>query len=140
MQSSAMNSLKVRLKTSSHSRALSRRGLGGTVPVSGRRSATVDNGEAAHLGLRLAFAAAAGEQAHRRADPAGYDEPRPERAGGDHGQPRAELARDVGHLADARTELVDGAGQPLALLLDVAPDLAGCAAVTRCHRSSEPRS
>src|SRR5712691_5328892 len=133
MQSSARNCWNVRLKTATHSRAESFCGPDGGLPVSGRvRSATVDKLEAAHAGLRLAFAAPAGAQAHRGADAAGEHETGAERAGGDERELRPELPRHVGRLAEPFAQRLDRTREPLALGLDVAPDLLRSSSV-RAH-------
>src|SRR5919201_5127373 len=133
MQSSAMNWPNARLRTSTHSRRLSRRGLAGTRPVIVERvcgSDAVDNGEGPHARLRRALPAPAHEQPHRRPDPAGKHEPGSERAGRDERQLAAQLAGDVRHLADASAQLIDRTGQLLALRLDVTADLLRRASVT----------
>src|SRR4051794_24214497 len=140
MQSSSMNCFAVRLKTSRHSPKPSFRGLRGVAPARAVSVVAVDKGERAELRLRRPFPAAAREQPHRRADSAGEEETRPERAGGDDRQLRPELGADVGDLRDAAAELLDRVGQLLALGLDVAANLGRRASVTRCHCSSKPPS
>src|SRR5438067_9143381 len=104
MQSSSMNWAKVRLKTATHSPTPRRWGLDGTVPVS-ERSVAVDKGEGAEPRLFPAFAPAPREQAHRRAYPAGEEEPGSERAGGNDRQLRAQLRREI----HPRAQVVDRA-------------------------------
>src|SRR6266540_3071967 len=130
-QSSAMNCFAVRLKTSSHSRAESLCGPGGTCPTSGPASAAVDKREASGLRLRLALAAAAREQSHRRADPAGEEEAGTRRAGCEHGELGAH------HRAHVRggTQLVDRVCELLPLALDLAADVVGYAPVRSGHHS-----
>src|SRR5215208_1751397 len=137
MQSSAMNSLKLRLKTCAHSRVVSRSGPGGVCPTSGRASVAVDDGEAAKARPLGSLPPAAEEEAGRRADASGEEEAGSERAGRDDGQVRAKLCGDVRRLADLVAELLDRVCELLALLLDVPADLLGGASVIR-HRSSAP--
>src|SRR5918996_273926 len=94
MQSSARNSLNVRLRTLSHSRALSRSGPRGTRPISSA-SAAVDKREAAGLRLGATLAAATGEDPHRRPEPAREEESRAGGTGREDGQLRA---KDRGHV------------------------------------------
>src|SRR5215208_1927003 len=79
MQSSCMNSEKLRFSAESHSARLSRSGEEGERPTFAR-SVAVDKAEAAHLGLRLAFAAAPEDQTRGCADAAGDEEPNRDRA------------------------------------------------------------
>ena len=110
MASSARNDLKARLKASTHSRAESRQGLAGRDRCRPRAPPN------------SAFAALAGEEAHRRADPAREEEAGAERAGGDDRQPRAQLAGDVRGLAEAVAQLLDRRRELAALGLDLAAD------------------
>src|SRR6188472_2570390 len=112
MQSSSRNDRNERLKTSSHSRAENRHGLVGTCPTR------------ANLGVvatvpRLAVAALAGQEPHRRADTAGQEEAGTERAGRDHRKVRAHLADDVGRLTESRAETFDRPGELVPLGLDL---------------------
>src|SRR6187401_2848358 len=113
MQSSARNCFAALLIAASHSRALRRCGPDGTCPTSASLagSAAVDKLEAARLHLRLPFAPTAGEQAHRRAEPAGEHEPGRGAPGGDRRKLRTQLRGHVGSL----TELVDGGRELLSL-------------------------
>src|SRR3954471_24590531 len=73
--SSAPNSLPARLRASSHSWADRRCGPDGTCPVgSSVVLVALDKGEAAERRPAVPFAAAPGQQAHGRADPARDDE------------------------------------------------------------------
>src|SRR6185503_6183731 len=98
------------------------------------RSAAVDKRERAERRLRAALAPTAGEEAHRRADPAGEDE-----AGGE-GAPRcdrevgAELRVHVRRLAESVPEVLDGGGERLALHLELALDLLRVATVGAGHQ------
>src|SRR5512133_2161843 len=71
MQSSAMKCLPASLKTSTQLRRPSRAGVRERALV-----VPVDKGERAELRLRRPFAASAGHQPHRRADPTGEHEAR----------------------------------------------------------------
>ncbi len=130
MQSSAMNCRNVRLKTAIHSSRRRRSGPEGARPSPAGASVAVANGEAAETGLRSALPAAAHEQSHGRADAAREDEPDAEGTRRDDRQLRAQLGADVGRLVDLRAKRVDGAGQLVALALDLQADLFGGAAVT----------
>src|SRR5437868_3534592 len=139
MQSSSMNCWAVRLRTATHSPTPSRRGLRGTWPVSARPrlfSAAVDKAERPEPRLRLALAPAAEREAHRRADAAREDEAEDERPGRRDREVPAQLAADVGGLADPLAQLVHGARELVSLGLDLEPDFLRCAAVTRRHRLS----
>src|SRR4051794_27261545 len=137
MQSSEMNSVNARLKTSIHSPAVSRSGPAGVWPTSERLSAAADDGEAANARLLVAFAAPAEEQACCRPDAAGEEEARPDRARRRDRQVRAQLRRDVRRLTHFLAKLFDGVREALALLLDVLTDLFRGARAT-CHCSSAP--
>src|SRR5437763_289305 len=124
MQSSLMNSEKLRLSAAIHSPRLSRSGERGTRPAVARRcSVAVDKAEAADLGLCLAFATAPEDQARRRTDPARQQESDPQRPGRSGREVPAQLPANVRRLAEARAEVLGGVGQVLALRLDVAPDV-----------------
>jgi len=71
MQSSFMNSEKLRLSEASHSETLSFSGEVGVRPTRASRSVAVDKAEAAEPGLRLAFASAPEDQARRGTEPSG---------------------------------------------------------------------
>src|SRR5919197_1099680 len=78
MQSSPMNPEKLRLNAASHSPRLSRSGDRGARPTRARRcSVAADKTEAAYLGLRLALATAAEDEARSRADAPGQQETDP---------------------------------------------------------------
>src|SRR5688572_20050718 len=100
MQSSARNCFAARLSEASHSRGLRRCGPDGTCPTSASLagSAAVDKLEAARLHLRVTLAPTPGEEAHRRAEPAGEHEPGCRTSGGERGKLRAELRGHVGSL------------------------------------------
>src|SRR3954469_220127 len=134
MQSSAMNCLSVRLKTSIHSPQESFSGLAGARPR--EVSVAVDKGERAEACFLPALSTAAHQQPHGRADPAGDDEADAQCRGRGDGQLAFELLVDV----HARAEVVDGVGETVALCLDVAADLLGGAAVTFGHCPSTPHS
>src|SRR5919204_2101038 len=141
MQSSPMNPEKLRLNAASHSPRLSRSGDRGERPTRARRcSVAADKAEAAHLGLRLAFATAAEDQARGCADAACEQEADAERAGRGDRQVRAQLRADVRRLADAFAQLLGCTGELLSLGLDVAADVRDRARVATGHRSSTPRS
>ena len=106
--------MNVRLRTAIHSRADRRQGLLGARPISIEDSVKPS-----------AFAALAGEEAHRRADAAGEEEARTERAHRDDGQVRTQLRRDVRRLAEPLPQLLDGDGELVALALDLAPQRLG---------------
>ena len=119
MQSSARNCRNVRLKTATHSAALT--------PPGARQRAR--QSRATERPRRRSLPAAS-KEAHRRADAACDDEPDAESARRDDRQLRAQLGADVGRLGDSVAKRVDGAGQLLALGLDLQADLFGAAAVT----------
>src|SRR4051812_5714867 len=75
MQSSAMNSLKLRLSAASHSLPLSPSGERAGWPTCACCSVAVDKAEAAERGLRLAFTPAPEHQSGSRADTARDEEP-----------------------------------------------------------------
>src|SRR5918992_817022 len=138
MQSSRMNSEKLRLTAERQSVKLSRAGAWGGRPARASDSVAADKAEAAERGLRLAFAAAPEDQASRRPDAAGEQEAQPARAGGAGRRVRAQLPADVGGLADAVAQVVGGAGELLSLRLDVAAHVRQAAGVPTGHRSSVP--
>src|SRR5437762_2261402 len=140
MQSSRMNADKLLLKAPSHSEALSFCGESGGRPKRARCSVAVDKAEAAKLGLRLAFASAAEDQARRRADSSRQQESHAERPGGDDGQVRPHLGADVRRFVDARAQGFGRAGELLPFGFDVAPNLLDGARVATGHRSSTPPS
>src|SRR5438874_8159685 len=141
MQSSLMNSEKLRFNTAIHSPRLSRSGERGTRPAAARRcSVAVDKAEAAELGLRLAFAPAPEDQTRARTDPTRQEEADAERAHGDGRQVLAQLSADVRRLAEARAQAVRRVGQLLAFRLDLPPDVGDGARVATGHCSSTPRS
>ncbi len=123
MQSSAMNCLPVRLSASTHSAALRRCGPDGTRPTGARWLVAVDKAETAEARLLAAFAAAPREQAHRRADPTGHEEPDTERAGSGDREVGAQLRFQVRGLADLRAQVVDGLCELLALGRDLVAQL-----------------
>src|SRR3954452_8451295 len=100
MQSSAMNSAKLRLSAASQSAGLSFSGELGACPAVVSRSVAVDNAEAAELCLRLALAPAPEDQPRGGTDATGEQEAHPERADCDGRQVRAQLGADVRRLAD----------------------------------------
>src|SRR4051812_27523772 len=123
MQSSRMNSAPARLSAASHSRSDRRSGELGVLPTRARCSVAVDKAEAAERGFRLAFAAAAEDQARRRADATRQQEADAERSDRDGRQVRAQLAGDVGGLADALAQRLGSVRQLLALGLDLAANV-----------------
>ena len=133
MQSSAMNSLPVRLKTSSHSRQDSCSGLGGRLaaPV----LVAVDKGERAEACLRRcppgcgASAGASSRRSRRR---------RRSRARV-RGRRRA-ACPSASRSRPSRAQVVGGDGEVLALGLDVAADLLGVRLLAGGHRASAPPS
>src|SRR5215210_3368949 len=120
MQSSLMNSEKLRFRAASHSPTLRRVGEPGVRPTC---SVAVDNAEAAEACLRIAFPPAPEDQSRGGTDTAGQHEADPERAHRDCRQIGAQLAADVGRLADALPQLFRCACELLALGLDVVPNL-----------------
>src|SRR3954453_6157168 len=134
MQSSAMNCLSVRLKTSIHSPQESFSGLAGARPRG--VSVAVDKGERAEACFLPALPTAAHQQPHGSADPARYDEADAQRGRRGDGQFALELLVDV----HPRAQVVDGVGEAVALRLDVAANLLGGAAVTFGHCPSTPHS
>src|SRR5439155_5621046 len=122
-------------RAASHSRETGRSpGQPGLLPL----LVAVHEGEAAEARLFVALAAAPHDQAHRRADTAGGDEAESERAGRDDRKVRAELAADVGRLAEIVSQRLDGLRELLAFLLDLAPDVVG--RPSGCHCSATPQS
>src|ERR687892_546209 len=99
MQSSARNSLKLRLRAATQSPTLRRVGDSGAL-----LGAAVDKAETAGLGLRLALPALAEDEPHCRADPAAEQEADRQRTAGGRGELGAELRRDVRRLADLAPE------------------------------------
>jgi hypothetical protein len=132
MQSSFMNSEKLRLNAARHPPSFRRVGEPGVRPTC---AVAVDKAEAAEPCLRLALPPATEDQARGRADPAGQHEAETQRASGDRRQVGAQLAADVGCLADALAEVVRRPGQLLALRLDVAANLLERARVPTGHCS-----
>src|SRR5712692_967779 len=139
MQSSARNCLNVRVRTSFHSRAVSRSGPVGGRPTRTLSSAAVDEGEAANARLPLPFAAAPEDQARGRADPAGDEEAGGEGGGAGEREIRAQLRRNGRRLAHSFPQVVDCLGEALPLVLDLGADLLRRAAVGRhqCFSASE---
>jgi hypothetical protein len=114
MQSSARNSLKLRLTAASHS---------------------------AQCGLRLAFAPAPEDQPSRCTDTAGDEKAERQCSDCRGRQVGAQLAGDVRRLADALAQIVCGIRELLALRLEfAADDLDGARVSARCHCSSAPLS
>src|SRR6266508_634555 len=141
MQSSFMNSEKLRFSAASHSARLNRVGDRGARPARGPRSVAVDKAEAADPGFRVALTPAPEDQPRGRADPAGEQEAHTECTHRDRGQVGTQLALDVGRLTQTLAQGVRSVGELLTLRLDVAPDVVDRARVpTDCHRSSVPPS
>src|SRR5947209_1188164 len=141
MQSSRMNSEKLRLSAASHSAPLSPPGELGLRPRCDSRSVAVDKAEATELRLGLALASATEDQARSRADPAAQDEAEAERPCRRHGKVRTKLCADVRRLADALAQSLRRFGQLLALGFDLAPNVFERPGVsTGRHRSSVPPS
>src|SRR5712691_8373769 len=124
MQSSALNSEKLRLSAAVQSAWLSRRGELGARP-------TCDS-------LSAAVGPAAEDQPHGRADSAGKEEAHAERAHRDGREVRAELAADVRRFADALAQGLRSAGELFPLRLDVVANLLDRPRVPTGHRSSAP--
>src|SRR6266545_5353974 len=101
MQSSRMNSRKLLLSAASHSLRLRRPGERAFRPTRAGCSVAVDKAEATDLRLRLAFAPAPEDQARRRTDAAGQQEADAERTDRRGRKVGAQLAADVGGLAEA---------------------------------------
>src|SRR5947199_6758219 len=139
MQSSFMNSEKLRLSALNHSEPFSFSGEAGACPTRASRSVAVDKAETADLGLRLAFASTPEDQARGRPDPSGQQKSDAERARRDDRKVGAKLGADVRCFADALAQRLRCAGQLLSLGFDVTPDLLDGARVATGHRSSVPR-
>src|SRR2546423_5817175 len=134
MQSSSRNCFPARLRTSSHSRNESWSGPAGTRPTSlFVGSVAVDKGERAEACLRPALPSAPQQQSHGRPDPTRQHEPGPEGRCRRDRNLAPQLGIDVGRLAETRAEIVDGAGETLALVLDVPAYLLGSASVMPGH-------
>src|SRR5436309_3135087 len=140
MQSSFMNSEKLRLSEASHSEAVSFSGEVGARPARASRSVAVDKAEAAELGLRLAFATAPEDQTCSGTDPSGQQKPDAERARRDDRKVGTNLRADVGRFADALAQRLGRARELLSFGFDVPPDLVHRARVPTGHRSSAPPS
>ena len=114
-----MNSENARLKTACHSLGRSCVGVDGAAPRGRRRrrrcSATVDKREPPEPRLALALAPAPQQQPGGRADAAGDDEPGSERGRRRGREVRAQLAGDVGRVAEAGAELLDRVRELLSL-------------------------
>src|SRR6185436_782609 len=115
MQSSARNSLKLRLIAASHSLQLSRSGERGGWPTGACCSVAVDKAETAERGLRLALASAAEDQPRCCADTTRDEEAKRQRSDRDGRKVRAQLAGDVRRVADALPQIVCRIGELLAL-------------------------
>src|SRR5436305_1607787 len=116
MQSSFMNSEKLRLSALNHSEPFSFSGEAGACPTRASRSVAVDKPETADLGLRLAFASAPEDQARGRPDPSGQqksDAERPRR----EGEPNDEEEQDGRAEREGNSETKSD---------DLPPELHGC--------------
>jgi hypothetical protein len=124
MQSSFMNSEKLRLIAATHSPRESRCGDEGVRPTC---SVAVDKAETAELGFRLAFPSAAEDQPRGGADATREEKSGTQRACGHGGQIRTQLRADVRCFADFLSEVLGGSGELFPLGFDIAPDLLDCA-------------
>src|SRR4051794_17801580 len=100
MQSSFMNSPKLRLNAVSQSARLNCSGELGARPSVASRSVAVDKAEAAELCLGLALPPGAEDQSCGCAAPSRQQEAHAERADRHHGEIGAQLGADVRRLAD----------------------------------------
>src|SRR4051794_33785516 len=122
MQSSDRNREPVRLTTEIHSARESRCGTRGTCPTVAK-SVPVAERPASDAGRLVSVAPTAREVAHRRADAPGEDKAGRGGAAGDQRELRLQPAGEVRRLPELTAKMLDGAGELLALGLDVVPNL-----------------